>query len=362
MKKLIMLIDDDPTNLLTGKNALKDLYDIMTVDSGIRALTLLEAFVKNAKKLPDLILLDIEMPELDGYETLKRIKFHHALQGIPVMFLTALSAADNEFEGLSLGAADYITKPFNEGILQKRIETHLSLSEHTHNLEALVENKTAKVLQLQDAILSTVAEMVEFRDDNTGGHIDRTKFYLRLLVEKSAERGLYKDALKLWDVKSLIQAAELHDVGKISIPDNVLNKPGRLDDGEFAIMKTHTEMGKKAIMQIIAKVDESEFLHQAALMAYTHHEKWDGTGYPQGLKGEEIPIHGRLMAIADVYDALISERPYKKGFPHEKAVEIIVEGRGTQFDPLLTDLFEEIHEEFNEIAKNYKSRAVTAHG
>ncbi|MCL2697284.1 MAG: response regulator [Oscillospiraceae bacterium] len=349
MKKLIMLVDDDPTNLLTGKTALQGHYDVMTVDSGVRAVTLLKKM--GNKKLPDLILLDIEMPEMDGYGAIKKIKADKSTAKIPVIFLTALSAADNEFEGLSLGAADYITKPFNKKILQKRIETHLLLAEHTNNLERLVKIKTDKIVQLQDAILSTVAEMVEFRDDNTGGHIDRTQNYLKLLVEKMAERNLYKDAVAVWDLDLLIQSAQLHDVGKICIPDGILNKPAKLTDEEFAVMKNHAVRGKEAIMRIITKVDESEFLHQAALMAYTHHERWDGKGYPQGLKGEEIPLHGRLMAIADVYDALISERPYKKAFTHEEAVRTISGGKGTQFDPLLAELFEDIEEDFRKIAQ-----------
>jgi putative two-component system response regulator len=349
MKKLIMLIDDDPTNLMTGKTVIQklyeDLYTVWTVDSGVRALELLE------RKLPDLILLDIEMPEMDGYETIKRLKSNQKTAKIPVIFLTALSSADNEYDGLALGAADYITKPFNEKILQKRIETHLMLAEHTNNLEQLVESKTQKIVQLQDAVLSTVAELVEFRDDNTGGHIDRTQSYLQLLVENMIKRGLYNEAIAVWDVNLLIKSAQLHDVGKISIPDNILNKPAKLTDEEFTVMKTHAALGKDAISKIISKVDESEFLHQAALMAYTHHERWDGNGYPQGLKGEEIPLQGRLMAIADVYDALISERPYKKAFSHEEAVKIISAGKYTQFDPLLTELFEDIESEFRTIAE-----------
>jgi putative two-component system response regulator len=168
------------------------------------------------------------------------------------------------------------------------------------------------------------------------------------------ERGLYKEAVAVWDVNLLIQSAQLHDVGKINIPDSILNKPAKLTDEEFAIMKNHAERGKEAIKKIIDKVDESDFLHQAALMAYTHHERWDGKGYPQGLKGEGIPLHGRLMAIADVYDALISERPYKKAFTHEEAVKIITEGKGTQFDPLLTELFEDIESDFRSIAAGDK--------
>jgi putative two-component system response regulator len=345
MKKLIMLIDDDLTNLQTGKNALQADYNVMTVVSGKRALELLEM------KTPDLILLDIDMPEMDGYEVIKRLKANCSTRNIPVMFLTALNNADNEYEGFSLGAADYITKPFNEKILKKRIETHLLLAEHTNNLKTLVEKKTEKIVQLQDAILSTVAELVEFRDDNTGGHIDRTRCYLKLLVENMIARNLYKETMALWDVNHLIQSAQLHDVGKINIPDNILNKPAKLTDDEFMVMKNHALRGKEAIMRIVTKVDESEFLHQAALMAYTHHERWDGKGYPRGLKGEDIPLHGRLMAIADVYDALISERPYKKAFTHEEAVKIISEGKGTQFDPLLTELFEDIESEFRTVAQ-----------
>jgi putative two-component system response regulator len=339
-----MLVDDDLTNLFTTKTALQNKYDVITVSSGILALELLE------KKIPDLILLDIEMPEMNGYETIKRIKANKKFAKIPVIFLTALTSADYEFEGLTLGAADYITKPFNEKILQKRIETHLLLAEHANNLEHLVDAKTEKIMQLQDAILSTVAELVEFRDDNTGGHIDRTQNYLKLLVEKMTERGLYKEAVEVWDLNLLIQSAQLHDVGKICIPDSILNKPGKLTEDEFEIMKNHAIRGKDAIMRIVKKVDESEFLHQAALIAHTHHERWDGRGYPQGLKEEEIPLHGRLMAIADVYDALISERPYKKAFTHEEAVKIISEGKGTQFDPLLTELFEDIENEFRAIS------------
>lgn len=348
MKKLIMLVDDDLTNLMAGKSALQDIYDVITVDNGNRALELLERII------PDLILLDIDMPALNGYEVIRRIKANKFTALVPVFFLTALSNDENEYEGLSLGAADYITKPFNKLILQKRIETHLSLMEHTNNLEKLVDEKTEKIIQLQDAILSTVAELVEFRDDNTGGHIDRTQRYLKLLVEKMTERGLYKEASAIWDLKLLIQSAQLHDVGKITIPDSILNKPTTLTDEEFAIMKTHTQRGKKAILQIIEKVDESEFLHQALLMASTHHERWDGTGYPQGLKGEEIPLQGRLMAIADVYDALVSERPYKKAFTHEEAVKVILDGKGTQFDPSLIALFEEIKDEFYTVSKGDK--------
>lgn len=346
-KKQIMLVDDNRIYLMAGRAALEDTYEVITVDSGVRALALFECII------PDLILLDITMPEMDGFEVIKRIKADERTEKIPVIFLTALDNTDKEYEGLDLGAADYITKPFNERILRKRIETHLMLADQTHSLENLVEKKTEKILQLQEAVLSSVAELVEFRDNNTGGHIDRTQSYLRLLIDKMIQLDLYTEAVANWDLKIMVQSAQLHDVGKISIPDSILNKPGKLTADEFEIIKEHALLGKQAIERIQRSVDDNDFLQQAELMAYTHHERWDGTGYPQGLKGEDIPIHGRLMAIVDVYDALISERPYKKALSHEEAVKIISEGKGTQFDPVLVDLFIEIENEFRKVSTKH---------
>lgn len=345
VKKKIMIIDDDKISLMAGNAALEEIYDVITINNSTQAVSMVKQY------LPDLILLDIHMPVMDGFEVIREIKTDIHINSIPVIFLTALSAERNEYDGLSLGAVDYITKPFNKKILRKRIETHLSLVEYSSGLEKLVEKKSEKIIQLQDAILSTVAELVEFRDKTTGGHIDRTTSYLHLLIDKMADLGLYTEAVAAWDVKLMIQAAQLHDVGKIGVPENILNKPGKLTDEEFEVIKLHAQQGKEAIEKISSKVEENEFLNQAAIMAYTHHERWDGTGYPQGLKGEDIPLHGRLMAIADVYDALISERPYKKPYTHEEAVEIIKEGRGTQFDPLLTDLFIKYQDAFRLIAE-----------
>lgn len=206
--------------------------------------------------------------------------------------------------------------------------------------------------QLQDAMLTAITGLVECRDIETGGHNDRAQCYMKLLVGKLIEKNLYSETVNKQNMELFIQAAKLHDVGKIGIPDSILSKPARLNPDEFEVMKTHVLQGKQAIDKIIGKVDENELLYHAALMAYTHHERWDGTGYPQGLKGEDIPLHGRLMAIADVYDALISERLYKPAYSHGEAVKIITEGKGTQFDPLLTDLFIEIESEIREITEN----------
>lgn len=220
------------------------------------------------------------------------------------------------------------------------------------SLEKTVENKSVLIEQLQDAMLTAIAELVECRDIGTGGHTDRTQCYMKLLVEKLTQKGLYPETTGKWDTQLIIQAAVLHDVGKIGIPDSILSKPAKLTPEEFDVMKTHAQRGKQAIDKILGKFDDNELLYHAALMAYTHHEWWDGTGYPQGLKGEQIPLHGRLMALADVYDALISERPYKPAYSHDKAMKIIAEGKGTQFDPVLTDLFIEMESEIKKITED----------
>lgn len=342
-KKKILLVDDNMTNLSIGKNALSSIYEVYTVPSGEKAMLLLQ------KIIPDIILLDIEMPQMDGYETLRRIKANPLIQHIPVIFLTAKADEGSELDGLSMGAVDYITKPFSAPLLLKRIQTHLNLQDFTNNLQRMVDEKTKKVMELQNAILNTVAELVERRDGTTGGHIERTGHYLQLLLEALVSSGEYAEEVATIDQKLLIQSAPLHDVGKISIPDAILQKPARLTESEFEIMKLHSIYGRDIIGKISSQTSESEFLGQAAILALSHHERWDGKGYPYGLAGEDIPIQGRLMAIADVYDALISQRPYKKAFSHAEAVKIITDGRGTQFDPMLIDLFLKVESEFETV-------------
>jgi putative two-component system response regulator len=351
-QKKIFLVDDNVTNLTIGKNALIGKYNVFTIPSGEKLLKMLE------KIIPDLILLDIEMPEMDGYEAIKIIKNDNRTSNIPVIFLTARTETANELEGLSLGAIDYITKPFSPPLLLKRIEVHLLVEEqkselknYNDNLMEMVKTKTQTVINLQNAILKTVAEMVEFRDDITGMHIERTQSYLQALFEKIVEKGLFKDEVSSWDMNVFLQSAQLHDVGKIAIKDSILQKPGKLTPQEFEEMKAHTTFGKMIIDKISKSAVEDAFLEHAKIFAVSHHEKWDGTGYPAGLSGENIPLQGRLMAIADVYDALISERPYKKAFTHEKATEIIIEGRGKHFDPILTDIFESISDRFKVISE-----------
>jgi len=372
-KQLIIMVDDNLTNLTLGSGILEPYYDVMTLNSGARLLKALK------KKTPDLILLDIEMPDMDGFETIKKLKENEAYAQIPVIFLTARIGTASELEGLSLGARDYITKPFSPPLLLKRIELHLlvesqknvltsqkseliaqkqELEMFNENLQEMVEDKTKTVVELQGAILSTMSDLVENRDAVTGGHIERTQNYLRVLLNALWKSDLHKDLIASWDLELLLQSAQLHDIGKIAIDDSILRKPGRLTPEEFEKIKEHTKIGQRIIERIEAKTSQQDFLEQAKVLAATHHEKWDGSGYHNALKGENIPLQGRLMAIADVYDALISDRPYKKAFTHEQSVEIIKADSGTHFDPAIVELFLSVADEFDRISKQIKQSLI----
>ena len=340
MPKTIFVVDDNDTNLASAKEALKDQYRVMTLPSAEKMFALLE------KITPDLILLDIEMPEIDGFEALHMLKGNSAQTDIPVVFLTSLSDSEVEVRGFQLGVIDFITKPFSAPVLINRIKTHLDIDELIRERTAQLQEKTVQLQNLQNAIIFSFADMVENRDKVTGGHIERTSVYISILMNEMAARGIYADEIKTLDIEQFVSSARLHDVGKIAISDIILNKPGKLTEEEYDIMKTHTIEGEHAIDQIAARTDDVEFLRNAKLFAGCHHERWDGKGYPRGVAGEEISLQGRTMAIADVYDALISERPYKKPFTHEEAVKIIMDGAGTQFDPAIANVFFEEREQF----------------
>ncbi|MDR0826894.1 MAG: response regulator [Desulfovibrio sp.] len=351
-RKKVLLVDDNMTNLTTGKDMLKDQYKVYPVPSAEIMFDLLGNII------PDLILLDIEMPVMNGYEAIKRLKSKPDWAEIPVIFLTSKTDEGSELEGLSLGAIDYVAKPFSAPLLLKRIENHLfsamqkkQLKAFNTSLEEMVHQKTAEVFNLQNAVLGTVADLVEFRDDVTGGHITRTQKYLEILLDKLVEEKIYADEVSGWDMEHLLPSAQLHDVGKIGISDMILNKPGKLTPEEFKIMQGHVAIGVEAIKKIEQKTTEHAFLRHAGRIAGTHHEKWDGSGYPDGLSGENIPLEGRLMAIADVYDALISVRPYKRPFSADEARQIIEDGKGTHFDPVLVDVFSKVANKFAEVAK-----------
>jgi putative two-component system response regulator len=339
-KKKIVLVDDNPVNLKLARNTLMERYNVFTVPSAQKLFQLLE------QTIPDLILLDVVMPEISGYEAMGTLKSNPRTSDIPVIFLTSKTDTVSELEGFTLGAVDYISKPFSPQLLLKRVEVHLLLESQkvelknlNENLQHLVDEKTGEVLELQNAVLITIANLVEYRDDVTGGHVERTEHFLRILVEEMLKEGIHRDILETWDINLFIQSSKLHDVGKIAIRDSILLKPGPLTREEFEEMKKHTIFGETVIEKIQQSAKESIFLIHAKIMAGAHHEKWDGTGYPRGLSGSNIPLQGRLMAFVDVYDALISDRPYKKAFPPEQAMKIIAGGCGTQFDLDLKNVF-----------------------
>ena len=349
----VMLVDDNMTTLLMGKNTLQPYYEVYPIPSAQKLFEILDNVI------PEMILLDVEMPEMNGYEVMRKLKQDLRLADIPVIFLTSQNDEGSELKGLSLGAIDYVSKPFSPPLLLKRIENHLlmasqkkELKNYNDNLQEMVRRKTAEVVDLKNVVLTTLSELVEFRDGVTGGHISRTQEYLRLLVAQLAEKNIYQEGLLFWDLNIVFPSSQLHDVGKIAISDMILNKPGKLTAEEFQEMKKHTLYGVEAIERIERRTKEHDFLKHAKLFALSHHEKWDGTGYPKGLKETEIPLQGRLMALADVYDALLSERPYKKPFTREETEHIILEGRGTHFDPALVDVFFETSDAFAAVASN----------
>ncbi|MCL2705626.1 MAG: response regulator [Spirochaetaceae bacterium] len=347
----IFLVDDSPIYLNTGKTVLEEKYTVVTIPSGEKLLLTLQ------KAKPDLILLDVEMPEMSGYDVIKKLKSNPKTAGIPIIFLTAKTDPENELMGLSLGAVDYITKPFSPALLLKRIELHLLLQSQKNELRAFNENltdmvrkRTNEISRLQSAIILWTAEMVEFRDEETGQHVERVQQYLEILLEAMKKTDLYTAEFTTWDIEAFLSSAPLHDVGKIRIKDDILLKPEQLTDEEFTDMKLHTVYGKMLLESLQDKVPNQTFLDYAKTLAYSHHEKWNGTGYPEGLKGFKIPLQARMMALADVYDALVSERPYKKPFSHEEAMQIIAESRDAQFDPDLVDLFLSVSHKIKEIS------------
>ncbi|MCL2279583.1 MAG: response regulator [Oscillospiraceae bacterium] len=361
-RKTIFLVDDDMTNLTIGKRALSGVYNVFTLDSGADMLDMLDNLH------PDLILLDVNMPEMDGHEAIERLKSDAKTANIPVIFLTALNDEEMELKGLSLGAIDYISKPFSAPLLLKRLEVHLLVEEQkkelvsqkrellflNNNLEQIVDEKTETVVELKNAILSTMAELVEYRDEITGGHIIRTQQYMKVLMDAMRSEGVYADEVNTLDEELVLQSCQLHDVGKIAVKDEILNKPDKLTPEEFDSIKSHTIFGEKVIERLKEKTMDSDFLEYARIFAISHHEKWDGSGYPHGLTGEEIPLLGRMMAIGDVYDALVEPRPYKGELPHEKAMEIILDGKGGHFDPVLADVFEKVGHVFEKISVDVK--------
>ena len=344
----ILLVDDNTANLQVLRGALDGHgWKLLVAKSGQSALDIVR------KASPDMILLDIMMPEMDGYEVCRRLKADEATSRIPVIFLTAMAETGDEAKGLSLGAVDYITKPVNPELVKARVRNHLELKQYRDSLEKLVKERTRELQLTQAVMIESLATLAEYRDPETGGHIKRTQNYVKALAVHLKNHPGFRDDLTDEVIEMLYLSAPLHDVGKVGVRDHILLKAGRLDDNEFLEMKKHTTYGHDALRITEEKLGKSTFLRLAREIAYTHQEKWNGSGYPRGLKEKEIPVSGRLMALADVYDALISKRVYKPPMPHEEAVRIILAGKGIHFDPDVVDAFLEIQAVFRNIALTY---------
>ena len=363
-RQTVLIVDDEPVNISILMDLLRPLYRLVVAKDGAQALER-----SKASPSPDLILLDIMMPAMDGYEVCRRLKADEATRDIPVIFVSAMGQAGDEMNGLELGAVDYVTKPFSPPIVLARIKNHLfiqkarqELRNQNQVLEARVAERTRELALTQDVTILSLASLAETRDNETGNHIRRTQHYVRALAIALSEGSPYADDLDDRTIELWYKSAPLHDIGKVGVPDSILLKPGKLTEAEFEVMKTHTTLGRDAILQaevaLIAGDDnfdsESSFLQLAREIAYSHQEKWDGSGYPEGLAGEAIPLSARLMAVADVYDALISKRVYKPAFPHEKAVQIILEGKGAHFDPAIVEAFERVADDFRKIASQFQ--------
>lgn len=352
----LLIVDDTPENLSLLSELLQPYYRVRAANCGARAIE-----VAQKQPLPDLILLDVMMPDMDGYAVIQHLKQSPLTADIPVIFVTALESSFDEEHGLALGAVDYIAKPIKPAIVLARVKAHLELKmardwlkDRNNVLEAEVARRMEENLIIQDVSIRALARLAEIRDSETGNHLTRTQNYVRTLALKLQHHPRFAAYLNQHTIELLCKSAPLHDIGKVGIPDHILLKPGKLTAEEWTIMKTHAELGFMAIDQAEKDTERSiEFLLIAKQIAHYHHEKWDGSGYPAGLNGDEIPISARLMALADVFDALISARSYKPPMPFDKAVAIISDGRGTHFDPDIVDAFLESAEDFRLIAGRY---------
>lgn len=333
----ILIVDDEPNNLQLLRQVLKHDYAISLAQGGLQAIEL-------AKKLkPDLILLDIMMPEVNGYETCTKLKANPVTAKIPVIFVTAKTEVDDEKYGFDVGAVDYITKPISPPIVLARVETHLALYDQQRQFEIKLEQRTTELAASHNAAIHMLGEAGHYNDEDTGVHIWRMAAYAAAIARASG-----------WNVKKAGQlqfAAPMHDTGKIGIPDAILKKPGKLTPEEWHIMKTHAQIGHD-----ILNKSKAPLFKMAAEIALCHHEKWDGSGYPRGLSGQAIPESARIVAIADVFDALTMERPYKKAWPVEKAIQEIIQGRGQHFDPHMVDAFTTIYEEIMAIKRHWDKK------
>ncbi len=348
LKEKILIIDDSKEYIQLLTDQLDNNYKYIATTDGEKALEL-------AKKepQPDIILLDILMPGLDGYEVCKMLKLEKTTNHIPVLFMTALTDKEDKIKGLSYGAIDFISKPFDIELVKIRIKNQLELIKHQNTLNEMLLGSSKELKITQALLIESLGIIAEYRDPETGGHIKRTQNYVKALAASLMNNPEFNEQLTPGDIELLHQSAALHDIGKVGVPDNILLKAGKLTNDEFNEMKKHSFYGHKMLQKTMQKLPNKSILRYSLEITHTHHEKWDGTGYPNGLKEKEIPLSGRLMAIADVYDALISKRCYKEAFSHEKAIEIIEMGKGTQFDPDIVAEFINIEHTIQNIAFTY---------
>ncbi|BBP45223.1 two-component system response regulator [Thiosulfatimonas sediminis] len=351
-KPLILCVDDEPLNLKLLVELLSERFDTRIATNGQKALELA------IQQKPDLILLDVMMPVMDGFETCRRIRETHDKQDLPILFITAKNQPEDEEFALKIGGNDFITKPIKPGVLQARIDTQLKLKyaqekiiRRAETLEQEVNQRLSEINHLQDSTIYVMTSLAEFRDECTGNHIRRTQFYVEALSKALAKNPEFTSRLNDETIEVITKSAPLHDIGKIATPDDILLKPGKLTSEEFAIMQTHSERGYKILQEAANSMGEKGlFLQTAQDIAFYHHEKWNGSGYPNGIAGEKIPLAARIMAIADVYDALTSARPYKRAFTQEEAFEIMHEGSGSHFQPILLETFFTLKEQLCTIA------------
>lgn len=357
----VLAVDDIALNLELVRLLLESTYDVILAQDGASALRL-----AGLSPLPDLILLDVMMPDINGYTVCARLKANARTADIPVIFLTANTQPESEARGFHEGAVDYISKPIHAETLLARVATHIQLKQasallkdQNKLLEHLVAKRTAEVEAMQDATILAMASLAETRDNETGNHIRRTQHYMALLARQLQNHPRFYTELNNENIALLFKSAPLHDIGKVGIPDRILLKPGKLDTDEFETMKLHTVYGRDTLLALERHLGTSSaFLRYAREIAYAHHEKFDGSGYPEGLAGDAIPIAARLMAVADVYDALISKRVYKAALDHDTAIGIICQGRGTHFDSDIVDALLAIQGDFAAIAQKFHDEAV----
>jgi len=356
-RPVVLIVDDSSVNLHVLSDLLRPKYRVLAALSGEAGLRVAGALPK-----PDLILLDVMMPGMDGYTVLARLRENTETRDIPVVFLTALAGAEDEERGLQLGAADYIAKPIKPAVVLARVNTQLEakqardwLKDKNSLLEAEVSKRMAENDLTQRLSIRALAHLAEIRDQETGNHILRTQGYVQYLANALCRNPRFSASLDARSIDLLGRSAPLHDIGKVGIPDSILRKPGKLSPQEWEVMKTHAKLGRDAIEKAEQDIEKPlAFLSLAKEIAHWHHEKWDGSGYPDGLAGDDIPVSARLMAVADVFDALVSVRVYKPALPYEEARAIIAQGRGKHFDPDMVDAFLADFESYVAISERYR--------